>query len=271
MVLLNASSVWGVASDDASTLAHYAYASGLAISSSTDNFAVGASLGLSGLTVSIQFNLVIASANAFGAFVAAAGGNKIGELAEGAGSWLACAVFLYLAWQEGASLWDGEDASPLLRLASEGVAMRLAVPMTLNNIAGGVAGGVVGISPQLASITAFFASFLMMLVGYISGRHMHAALRSQRIDVRLLSCSTFGILAYMQAGNHLQELWENYLPFRFPLAPVHADTLLACISAGGLLLFALIDRQWRQRRQQNVTKHAELAGEASHGMSHRDR
>jgi hypothetical protein len=37
--------------------------------------------------------------------------------------------------------------------------------MTLNNMAGGVAGGVVGIGPLLAGSCAFLASFTMMATG----------------------------------------------------------------------------------------------------------
>eukprot|EP00957_Ditylum_brightwellii_P179974 13709085-Ditylum_brightwellii.AAC.1 len=65
-------------------------------------------------------------------------------------SLLAAAVFAHLGKEEFMSYYDGEAISPLVKLAteSEGNAiLRLALPMTLNNVAGGMAGGVSGIGP----------------------------------------------------------------------------------------------------------------------------
>ena len=63
---------------------------------------------------------------------------------------LAGLVFAFLARDELGSWARGEPSSPLAALAAEGVAVRLALPMTLNNIAGGLAGGVAGVPPALA-------------------------------------------------------------------------------------------------------------------------
>ena len=106
----------------------YLDALGLALSSSTDNFAVGASLGIAGLRLQHRFNLAIAAANSCGALLATEGGQLIGQVASSAGPWIAAAVFFYLSWQEGASLWRGEPASPLLALAEQGVAMQVRTP-----------------------------------------------------------------------------------------------------------------------------------------------
>ena len=184
----------------------YWTAGALALGSSTDNFAIGASLGISGLMLKLKFNALIAAANALGAFVAAAGGLAIGQMANSFGLWIAAFVFGYLAWQEGGSLWAGEPASPLQKIAAQAngnmaIAVQLAVPMTLNNLAGGIAGGVVGISPWLLGTSAFCASFAMMATGFFVGQRLHSVLRGSQLDVRLFSCSIFVTLAYEQVSD----------------------------------------------------------------------
>ncbi|KAG7354381.1 hypothetical protein IV203_003737 [Nitzschia inconspicua] len=54
-------------------------------------------------------------------------------------------------------------------------ALQLALPMTLNNLAGGVAGGAVGVTPLQAALFAFLASFMTMFLGYEIGKHIAAA------------------------------------------------------------------------------------------------
>ena len=111
------------------------YAAGLSLSSSSDNFAVGVSLGLSELSLPVRLNAIVAVANAAGALVATHGGQAIGSAVPTLAPALASLVFGYLAWDELGSWTRGESASPLAKLAAEGVAVRLAVPMTLNNLA----------------------------------------------------------------------------------------------------------------------------------------
>ena len=204
------------------------YALGIALSSSTDNFAVGASLGLAGLVLHARFNLAIALANGIGALVAAEGGHVIGEVANSAGAWLAASVFAYLSWQEGASICRGEESSPLLHKAERGVVAQLAVPMTLNNLAGGVAGGVVGIGPLLGGASAFVASFLMMATGHLLGKTCHAALRGSRLDLRLFSCSIFAALAFSQVSSKLRGWWQSTF--------TQVDFTLAALGLFGVLL-----------------------------------
>lgn len=48
----------------------------------------------------------------------------------------------------------------------------MAIPMTLNNIAGGVAGGTAGLSPYWTGIFAFLASFFMMDLGRRVGKRL---------------------------------------------------------------------------------------------------
>ena len=225
-------------------LAIYRTAAVLSLGSSTDNFAIGASLGIAGLMLKLKFNVLIAAANGVGALVAAAGAHAIGQMANSFGLWIAASVFAYLAWQEGGSLWAGEPASPLLKLAERGVALQLAVPMTLNNLAGGIAGGVVGIGPLLAGSSAFCASFAMMATGFFVGQRLHSVLHGSQLDVRLFSCSIFVTLAYGQVSEKLQALWEAHVPFHLalPLVPAGSDALVALLLVGAAFvggLFAL--------------------------------
>ena len=139
----------------------------------------------------LKFNALIAAANAFGAFVAAAGGLAIGQAADSFGLWIAASfVWLPKAWQEGISLWAGEPASPLQKIAARAngnmaIAVQFAVPTTLNNLAGGIA---VGISPWLSSTSAFCASLAMMATGFYVGQRLHSVLRGSQLDVRLFLC-----------------------------------------------------------------------------------
>ena len=48
----------------------------------------------------------------------------------------------------------------------------MAIPMTLNNIAGGVAGGTAGLSPYWTGTFAFLASFIMMELGCRLGQRL---------------------------------------------------------------------------------------------------
>ena len=72
-------------------------------------------------------------------------------------------------------------------------ALRIAIPMTLNNIAGGAAGGAVGIGALTAGVAALFASFCMMKLGHVIGKHLMALLES-----RINTCGIFASLAAMQ-------------------------------------------------------------------------
>ena len=248
--------------DDPLTI--YRTAAVLSLGSSTDNFAIGASLGIAGLMLKLKFNALIAAANGVGALVAAAGGHAIGQVADSFGLWIAASVFAYLAWQEGGSLWAGEPASPLLKLAERGVALQLAVPMTLNNLAGGIAGGVVGIGPLLAGTSAFCASFAMMATGFFVGQRLHSVLRGSQLDVRLFSCSIFVTLAYGQVSEKLQALWEAYVPFHLalPLVPAGSDALVALLLVGAAFVGGLLAlRQWAA----DDPKHDVLAGEDTTG------
>ena len=174
------------------------YAVGLSLSSSSDNCAVGISLGLSGLPLPVRLNAIVAIANAAGALVATHGGQAIGSAAPTLAPALASVVFGYLAWDELSSWTRGDSASPLAKLAAENLAFRLAVPMTLNNLAGGLAGGVAGVTPTVAVATVFVASFVAMLVGHAIGQTAGHQLAGW-LDARLASGVILTALALAQA------------------------------------------------------------------------
>jgi putative Mn2+ efflux pump MntP len=48
--------------------------------------------------------------------------------------------------------------------------LQLALPMTLNNLTGGVAGGLLGVSPLVGTFWALVASVISMNVGYWLGK-----------------------------------------------------------------------------------------------------
>ena len=122
------------------------------------------------------------------------------------------------------------------------IAVQFAVPMTLNNLAGGIAGGVVGISPWLSGTSAFCASFAMMATGFFVGQRLHSVLRGSQLDVRLFSCSIFVTLAYGQVSEKLQALWEAHVPFRLalPLFPTDSDALAALVLVGGVAMLSML-------------------------------
>ena len=79
---------------------------------------------------------------------------------------------------------------------------KLALPMTLNNLAGGVAGGAAGISPWINCIFAFLSSFLMMLVGFRIGKKLGNSLP---FDPSLLSAALLATLCLLT----IQEAMEK--------------------------------------------------------------
>ena len=117
-------------------------------------------------------------------------------------AWLANLALMHWPWLLAGGVH--RDRSTLCRYAAEGVAVRLALPMTLNNIAGGLAGGVAGVPPALALLFAFSASFIMMLAGHALGRLAGARMASW-LDARLAAGFIFGALAVVQ----LTEAWAS--------------------------------------------------------------
>lgn len=162
----------------------------LAISSSTDNFAIGLSVALAGSPLSPGVNAIIALCNGLGATVGAMFGSIIESSAPLAAPLIAAGIFLYLAQEEVISWKNAEDCSPLARSAAQGLIWRLALPMSLNNIGGGLASGLIGITPILAGGFALLASYVMMAFGHFLGMRLGKCVENW-FDPRLLAAAVF--------------------------------------------------------------------------------
>jgi putative Mn2+ efflux pump MntP len=200
------------------TSSHFSYADHhwqalvLAFASSTDNFLVGLCTGLVGKPLPVTVLWGIALCNAAGSLVATAGGafcantlHATAQLQYG----LAAAAFGYLAWIEykefPASTTPSSNQTGSCR---QQASLSLALPMTLNNLAGGVAGGVVGLSAVTASLYALFISVITMWVGYRLGLLMYGRQSQQGATLSKSSHRSvyFSILLYSLLS--LQSLWE---------------------------------------------------------------
>lgn len=187
----------GVGVMELDTSPQWLLASVLAFSSSTDNFAVGLSVALAGSTLPPRVNLIISVCNALGALLSTAVGVLLGKAAPTLGSAAAAAVFIYLAWEELTSWRNCERTSPLARSASAGLVWKLALPMTLNNLAGGVASGVIGVAPLVAGTAALLASYVMMAFGFFLGKRL-GFIVEQWMDPRVLAAAVFVSVAVAQ-------------------------------------------------------------------------
>jgi putative Mn2+ efflux pump MntP len=177
------------------------YAFFLACGSSTDNFAVGASLGISHRPLHATANVVISLLNGAGAFIAGACGHLLGEIAPALAVLFAALIFGYLAADELIAWKRGDGAESTLTMGRSGGvkdAMRIAVPMTLNNLAGGVAGGAAGIDPRTAGTLAVLASYCMMKMGHVVGEFLMPSL-GRHVDTRVISGAIFCGLSLSQA------------------------------------------------------------------------
>jgi len=226
----------------------------LALASSTDNFMVGLSVGITNRHLSVSVNVLISICNAAGAWLASIGGNIIGEnLPSFVSPLLSAITFGGLALQEFLEFIrtvqrkkqrrqqkqqrgnenndviaknNFSDISNSSSSCDSGTsldisrALQLAFPMTLNNLAGGVAGGAIGVSPLQAGIFGLLASFLTMALGHSIGLYFArlsnknndknknetpGASRSILLDPSLVSASLLGILCLVS----LQELLSS--------------------------------------------------------------
>jgi putative Mn2+ efflux pump MntP len=198
------------------TDSHHWQALVLAFASSTDNFLVGLCTGLVGKPLPVSVLWGISICNAAGSLVATAGGafcantlHATAQLQYG----LAAAAFGYLAWMEyrespASTTTSSYNPTGPSSSSRQQASLSLALPMTLNNLAGGVAGGVVGLSAVTASLYALFISVITMWVGYRLGRFLHG--RQSQQGTTLLKSSHrsvyFSILLYSLLS--LQSLWE---------------------------------------------------------------
>ena len=174
----------------------------LSVTSSLDNFLVGASLGLGGFArLSLSLNGIISFCNALGALSSTFVGRLFGAKAPAAAGCVGGAIFLWLGVGEAVAAASGGD-SELSRAAAEGRAWVVAIPMTLNNLAGGVAGGLSGYSALAMGSAAFAASFSMMQLGFAAGRFGGEV---DWLDPHALAAAAFAVLAVSQLKEALDE------------------------------------------------------------------
>jgi putative Mn2+ efflux pump MntP len=173
----------------------------IASASSTDNFLVGISVGLSAHRHGSMRGLVwgIAICNAATALATASFGEQIGAVFSPAlQNCAAGMVFLWLAWNEARGETDRAEANNAVSQWT--LLVQLAVPMSLNNMAGGVASGVAGVTASLAAIYALAVSVLFMESGvYLgrrwktSGKHHHDQLQHRAM---FWSCALYTLLGF---------------------------------------------------------------------------
>jgi putative Mn2+ efflux pump MntP len=164
----------------------------LALASSTDNFTVGLSVGICRKDLSVWANVVISVCNATGALIAGYGGVVLSQRMPLLAPLLAATAFAYLAVQEFVAYYRQSYKKDAKKDEAPIHLVRLALPMTLNNLAGGVAGGAAGLSPLISALYALLASFGTMAVGYAIGRRLGRT--SLPVDPSLLAGILLGAL-----------------------------------------------------------------------------
>lgn len=171
----------------------------LSFTSALDNFAVGASLGVHQRPLSQKLNCIVSVFNAAGALFSSGVGVLLGSQGTTIEALLCVAIFVWLGLSEAES-FRRDEASPLADLAATGT-WTLALPMTLNNLAGGVAGGLAGIRPFDMFVGSLVASYVMMFAGHLLAKRGMAAVQkraSALSDPRAIAATTFLCLALKQ-------------------------------------------------------------------------
>lgn len=177
----------------------------LALASSSDNFTVGLAVGVCRKKLPVWSNLLISVCNALGALAAAHMGIAMSQRMPYLAPLLAAFAFGLLSCQEFISYFrnrkqNEEDTQNHNRIIHFAGVMRLALPMTLNNLAGGVAGGAAGISPVIASMYALAASFATMLAGHTIGKNLFLV---DYVDPTLISAILLGLLCLLTVNEAL--------------------------------------------------------------------
>ena len=163
-------------------LHHHWQALVLAMASCTDNFLVGLCTGVAHRPLSAKVLWGIATGNATGSLVAAAAGGAFASVVASTGYIqysLAAVAFGCLAWKEYQQL-PNLSSSRNIQPQQVAASLSLALPMTLNNLAVGVAAGVVGVSAVTASLYALVISVLTMWIGHRIGLLWHGSSNRRR-------------------------------------------------------------------------------------------
>ena len=174
----------------------------LSVSSSLDNAAIGLALGLRRRPLDWRFNVVISISNALGALVSAFVGARLGSFAPTLAGVLAGCLFLILAVAEirggtGEGMLGGAFSSSSGSSIRE--AYKLAIPMTLNNLAAGTAGGLAGAGPVNMCLAAAMASYALMFLGHLAGSSPIAArFVTGKLNSAVISAAIFGTLGVLQ-------------------------------------------------------------------------
>jgi putative Mn2+ efflux pump MntP len=140
----------------------------LSLTASFDNGAVGFSLGLVGNADPVNFfrlNFVISVVGGVGAFCSSYVGMVLDDVAPLVAGFFAATIFAWLGCSE-ALAYYADEKSVLAELAQAGNAWKLALPLALDNMGSGVAGGLEGITPWWLLVGAFVSSFTMMSIGF---------------------------------------------------------------------------------------------------------
>lgn len=100
-------------------------------------------------------------------------------------------AFAYLGYQELQSRTKGEQRKQQLSPS-------VALPMTLNNLAGGVAGGAVGIQANVAFLYALLASLVAMSCGHWIGTTLvNNTSTNRKYSSEVVAASLFFLLSLM--------------------------------------------------------------------------
>jgi putative Mn2+ efflux pump MntP len=202
----------------------------LAVASSTDNLMVGISVGLSSKKPAnqqfVMLNLVVALCNASGTLLATYCGDALKKLPERAlkrlaeavssssspeayilnfsmGSLLAGMAFAYLAWKECTDTnnngRDGIKSDDEQDKTSKGSrhSCAIAFPMTLNNLAGGVAAGAMGMPVFEATLYAFVVSLGSMALGHSLATRVVDMQQTYGSTAASTWCKKLSILVYL--------------------------------------------------------------------------
>lgn len=184
-------------------LFQHAQALSISLASSTDNFLVGLSVGLARKPLPQHVLWGIALCNAAGCFLATSGGSLGAAyfLDHVTANGMACLAFTYLSWKEyaeGRATSSSGTPGTSFSQQQQKVSLDLALPMTLNNLAGGVTAGLLAISPAWNFLYALIMSVLTMWLGYQLGRAFSGLERQHPLLVYgpiciylILSCQSF--------------------------------------------------------------------------------
>lgn len=177
----------------------------LPVVSSTDNFVVGAALGIGGHPLTLKTSGVVAVMNGAGMALSGYVGHYLG-LAFGVWACVFGAViFTAVGALEFSSYLSGEDGlmDKLVETALTQNAWVLGLPMSLNNLATGVAGGLSGQNPIVLGLLTVLASLVLMHLGYWIGQ---CAGNRLPMDPRPVAGSAF-------LGLGLLQLWQVWPAF----------------------------------------------------------